>query len=208
MRKSFLIVVFGLILLANTIPASTSQQDQTERTVTVQPIRSVPKDKRWALIIGIDKYEDSSITPLSGADNDARSLRDALVRYCGFDKEQIITLTSDSSTDLQPKRANILTRLANLRNVVPPDGFLIVSYSGHGIERNGNAFLLPMDVRGINDASLLEDTAISIKRVTDYIRTTGTKQLMVMIDACRNDPAAGKGDADNQLTTGFADGFD
>src|SRR5690348_14104761 len=45
--------------------------------------------KRWALLIGVDQYEDSNITPLRGAANDARSLKDTLVKYAGFPADQV-----------------------------------------------------------------------------------------------------------------------
>jgi len=42
------------------------------------------ESKRWALVIGVDKYTDPQISPLKGSDNDARLIADALVRYAGF----------------------------------------------------------------------------------------------------------------------------
>jgi uncharacterized caspase-like protein len=46
-------------------------------------------------VIGVDKYSDPQISPLKGADNDARTLSDALVRYAGFPEDQVILLATD-----------------------------------------------------------------------------------------------------------------
>src|SRR5688572_19451058 len=78
-----------------------------------------PVSKRWALIVGVDQYEDKQITPLNAASNDATALADAFVRYAGFPKEQVIVLASNQSPERQPSRGNMLLRLANLSRLVP-----------------------------------------------------------------------------------------
>lgn len=175
----------------------------------VEPVRALPSTaKRWALIIGVDQYEDGGISGLNGASNDAQSLRDALVKYAGFPEDQIILLASDQSPTHQPRQRNILRSLSRLRRLVPQDGLLLVAFSGHGIERSGRAYLLPSDAEMSNDVNMLEETAISVERMKSDIRATGVKQVFLLIDACRTDPEAGRGIGDNLLTPAFTRGFD
>jgi hypothetical protein len=47
------------------------------------------------LVIGVDKHADPQISLVKGADNDARSLSDALVRYAGSRQDQKILLSTD-----------------------------------------------------------------------------------------------------------------
>ena len=115
------------------------------------------KAKRWALIIGVDQYTDPQIGPLRGAANDANLLADALARYAGFPLDQIIVLATDQPVERQPTRLNILRRLSNLASIVPVDGLLLVSFAGHGIERAGQAYLLPSDAQVSDDVSFLEE---------------------------------------------------
>jgi len=178
--------------------AKASQGDQ----INVLPVKS----KRWALIIGVDKYVDGQISSLKGAANDARMLADALVRYAGFPQDQVIVLSTDQPTERQPTRVNILRRLSNLTAAVPKDALLLVSFAGHGMERGGQAFLLPSDAQISDSISFLEDTAISVTRMKDLIKTTGVGQVMVLLDACRNDPG-GRADAPNPLTQAYMRGF-
>src|SRR5687768_3351132 len=70
--------------------------------------------KRFALVIGVDKYQDKQITTLGGAANDAKALSDALVRYAGFPADQVILLASDEPEERQPTRGNIIRRLSNM----------------------------------------------------------------------------------------------
>jgi tetratricopeptide (TPR) repeat protein len=170
-------------------------------------VNSLPVSaKRWALVIGVDKYMDPQISPLKGSDNDARLIADALVRYAGFPQDQVILLSTTQPMERQPTRVNILRRLSNLSTAVPKDGLLLISFAGHGMERGGQAFLLPSDSQISDQVSFLEETAISLNRVKDRIKETGVGQVVVLLDACRNDPG-GRADAPNALTTAYTSAF-
>lgn len=165
------------------------------------------KQKRYALVIGVDKYtSDTQITTLGGASNDARSLADALVRYAGFPADQVILLASDQPAERQPTRGQILRRLSNLASVVPKDGLLLFSFAGHGMERGGQAFLLPSDAQAGDDPVLLEQTAINVLNIRDWVKKSGVRQVLLILDACRNDPG-GRAEADNPLTQTYTRGF-
>ena len=173
----------------------------------VEQVKTLPVGtKRWALIIGVDKYQDPQISPLKGSDNDARLIADALIRYAGFPQDQVILLATNQPLERQPTRVNILRRLSNLSTAVPKDGLLLVSFAGHGMERSGHAFLLPSDAQISDQISFLEETAISINRVKERIKETGVGQVVVLLDACRNDPG-GRADAPNQLSAAYTNVF-
>jgi hypothetical protein len=166
-------------------------------------VKSWPsKAKRWALIIGVDQYRDGQINALKGSVNDAHTLADALVRYAGFPQDQVIVLTTDQPDERQPTRINILTYLSNLVSLVPKDGLLLFSFAGHGIERDGQAYLIPSDARLSRDVSLLEESAVSVTRMHDRIKNIGVGQVIVFLDACRNDPG-GRANAPNNMTAAY-----
>ena len=179
--------------------ANTSAQADQIKTLPVST-------KRWALVIGVDKYLDPQISPLKGSDNDARLIADALVRYAGFPQDQVILLATNQPVERQPTRVNILRRLSNLSTAVPKDGLLLVSFAGHGMERGGQAFLLPADAQISDQISFLEETAISMTRVKQWIKETGVGQVVVLLDACRNDPG-GRADAPNPLSNAYTNAF-
>jgi hypothetical protein len=162
--------------------------------------------KRYAIVIGVDQYADTQITTLGGASNDAKALAKALTQYAGFPAEQVTLLASDQPAERQPTRGNILRRLSNLAAVIPRDGLLLLSFAGHGIERGGQAFLLPSDSQVSNDVDLLEQTAINVSQIKDRIKKIGVPQVLLILDACRNDPV-GRANADNPLTAAYTRGF-
>src|SRR5713101_2380580 len=187
--------------------ATATTTTQSRQLQQIEPVTAWPsKGKRWALVIGVDKYGDPQISPLKGSDNDARMLADALVRYAGFPQDQVILLSTDQPAERQSTRVNILRRLSNLASAVPKDGLLLVSFAGHGMERAGQAYLLPSDAQISDQISFLEETAISVNRVKERIRETGVSQVVVLLDACRNDPG-GRADAPNPLSNAYVNAF-
>jgi hypothetical protein len=198
-----------LVLVAAVVTLSaTTTSAQPGRGLNVSgPIKSLPAAaKRYAIVVGVDQYADTQITTLGGASNDAKALASALIQYAGFPSEQVTLLSSDQPVERQPTRGNILRRLSNLAAVIPTDGLLLVSFAGHGIERGGQAFLLPSDSQVSNDVDLLEQTAINVSQIKDRIKKIGVSQVLLILDACRNDPV-GRANADNPLTAAYTRGF-
>lgn len=206
--RAFLIfaVLAALVVLPFFIRVE-AQRQRDNRALVVQEVKELPaKAKRYALVIGVNEYQDEQISRLSGATNDAKALADALVRYAGFPSDQVILLASDQPRQRQPNRGNILQYLSNLRGVVPEDGLLVVSFAGHGIERGGRGFLCPSDARIGGSIAWLESTGVAVDTVREWIRETGVKQVLIILDACRNDPS-GRGGEENRLTDSFAQRF-
>lgn len=163
------------------------------------------KEKRWALIVGIDDYE-KDISTLKGAVNDAKALKNVLVNYAGFPESQIILLTSDSTDeDYRPKKENILVALNELISKIPEDGLLLFSFSGHGISVGNQAFLIPSNGRITKNQTLLKNLAIDVSEIRNAIQEIKVKQVLMLLDACRNEP--GKGDTPNPLTDAYKKGF-
>jgi formylglycine-generating enzyme required for sulfatase activity len=193
--------------------ASDARQDRgraaaagADRTLRLPSVSSLPAGgKRYAVLVGVDEYDDQQFTTLKGAANDARALADALARFAGFPRENIVVLATGEAR--APTRPNIIDALSNVRGVVPSDGLLLVSFSGHGIERGGRAFLLPSDARA-SSLDVLEQTAVPVAEVRRYVERAGAQQVVVLLDACRNDPTAGRSAADVPHSRAFEFSFD
>src|SRR4030088_3493128 len=152
--KSPTISTLLLLILVGTVTIHVRGQkvDRGLRVGSSDGVKVLPGSaKRYALIVGVDQYADTQITTLGGASNDAKTLANALIQYAGFPSEQVTLLASDQPVERQPTRGNILRRLSNMAAVVPPDGLLLLSFAGHGIERSGQAFLLPSDAQVSDD---------------------------------------------------------
>jgi hypothetical protein len=203
--------VIGLLFIVGVTAVDAQNNRSTQKGLDALPdgeVKNLPeKGKRWALIIGINKYEKSkSISPLIGAENDALALKGALKEYAGFPENQIVLMTTGTQDDsLKPTRGNILTQLSRITDKVGEDGLFLFAFSGHGISTpDGQAFLLPSDADMIPRLFYLVDSAVAVKRIQDYINDSHIKQVIVLLDACRNVPRQGaKGNDATPMTEGF-----
>lgn len=75
------------------------------------------------------------------------------------------------------------------------------------MERDRRAYLLPSDAQVNGDLALLEQTAINADVIRDWIHQTGIGQVVLILDACRNNPSEGRGDARKPLTEAYTRGF-
>ena len=202
MGRVFEAVVFLGLLLGVSSSGLALFQNRPE-TVTDLPLPSV----RYAILIGVEKYDDVNIPPLTGPANDVEQMKEGLEIYAGFDEGNIFVLTTSPAANT-PTRSHILTSLSRIRNMVPTNGLLLFMFSGHGVSKGDIAYLLPSDAHQTDDVELLADTALPIDLIRQRIAATGVKQAIVFLDACRNGLESSKGEGDNPLTKAFKDEFD
>jgi hypothetical protein len=197
-----------IALLGGRSDTTWAQVTSAGRGVDVRPVNALPsKERRWALLIGVDNYS-KDISPLYGSVNDARALRQALIAYAGCPPDHIILLTSDATdADLIPNRGNILDALDQLSRQVPQNGLLLFSFSGHGVSLGADAFLVPADGRIYQNPELMRERSIDVQRLKQAIVSTGVKQVVMFLDACRNEPLRARGDRPNPLTEAYKRGF-
>jgi hypothetical protein len=200
MKSKVFILCFTILLIFSQIVFG-QEKGVGNRNVSKLPA----KEKRWALIVGIDKYE-RDVSTLQGAVNDAKALKNVLINYAGFPENQIILLTSDATDpDQLPKKENILVALNEMISKVPEGGLLLFSFSGHGVSVGNQAFLIPSNGRITKNQTLLKNLAIDVSEIRNAIQEIKVKQVLMLLDACRNEP--GKGDTPNLLTDAYKNGF-
>ena len=77
---------------------------------------------RWAIVIGVNDYQDTSIPKLRFCVADARLVYDVLHKRAGFSTKRMLLMTDDIPrfSDM-PTRANILRRLGDFLSFAKPD---------------------------------------------------------------------------------------
>ena len=140
---------------------------------------------RWALIVGVDEYQDRAITPLSGAVADARAIRDALIAYADFPDSQAFLLVSDGSA--KPTKPAIFEKLADIRRAAQPGDLMLLYFAGHGVEVDGQRYMLTYDAQCCS-AGAIKSSAFLAVQLMQELETIKVAHRIVMVDACRNDP--------------------
>ena len=136
--------------------------------------------KRLAIVMGNSNYQSARLPHLANADNDARRLSESLKRL-NFD---VLTGTDLSSEGFAKLFQQADGKLATASAV-------LIFYAGHGVQLQGENFLLPVDTP---DAQNLEQLTAHAIRLNDVISRFASRerQTFIFLDACRNNPV-GKG---------------
>jgi len=142
---------------------------------------------KYAVIIGISKYQNKNIKSLNYASDDAESIYQVLIdpNGGGFLKENVMLLVDEQAT-----REVIMRTIGEwLPNQVGSDDMVMLFYCGHGgaefdpsgEEPDGNSkYLIPYDA---NPDSLFS-TAILNSTITVMLNRIRSNQIVFLIDSC------------------------
>ena len=135
-------------------------------------------DNSYALIIGIDKYEN--VQPLNYAVKDAESIQDILVNTFDFPEGNITLLKNEEAT-----KQSIIEAFADITTKVEDNDRVLIYFAGHGetmdLPDGGEmGYLLPVDG---NDESLYV-SSIGMAELKNISLMSKAKHLLYLIDAC------------------------
>jgi len=132
--------------------------------------------KAYAVVIGIEKYYNSSIKGVQFARADAAAFRDVLVQKFGVDPSNITMLLDESAhkTEIEGRTKYTIAGLEK------EDQFYFF-YAGHGMWAHGTNRLTTWDTQPIN----FDDTTIDVDSVLlKPLRNSACKKSAIFIDAC------------------------
>jgi len=134
-------------------------------------------ENRLALVIGQSAYK--SVPALPNPANDAKAVSQ-LLTDSGF------TVTSASDLSQEQMRASI-SDFAGQVAAKGSDTVALVFYAGHGLQIDGENYLVPVDV----DVKREADIPIQAVRLNDILNTLASvpsRMRILLLDACRNNP--------------------
>jgi uncharacterized caspase-like protein len=134
-------------------------------------------ENRVALVIGQSNYR--AVVPLPNPANDARAMSQ-LLGNAGFEVTDAADL---SQNEMREKVGDFAAKVA----AKGPDTVALVFYAGHGLQIDGENFLVPVDV----DPKRETDIPLQAIRLNDVLNTltsVPSKTRILLLDACRNNP--------------------
>src|SRR3954471_24008623 len=138
---------------------------------------SASAESRLALVIGQSAYR--SVPALPNPANDARAVTQMLTDS-GFE----VSTAADLS---QGQMREAVSDFAGKVAAKGVDTVALVFYAGHGLQIDGENFLVPIDIDPKREA----DIPIQAVRLNDILNTltsVPSKMRILMLDACRNNP--------------------
>lgn len=142
-------------------------------------------EQRYAIIVGINKYQDLRIPSLSYATDDATSIKQLLIEKFNYKEENIRLFLDENAT-----KENITSAMYALSEV-SRNSQLLFYFAGHGqtVELSGGGemgALLPYDV----DRDRLLFTGIRMNEIRDITNVIAAKHQLFLVDACYGGLAA------------------
>ena len=83
-------------------------------------------------------------------------------------------------------RSQLTKALREFQELADKADWAVVFYAGHGIEINGQNYLIPVDAQLATDRDA-DDEAVPLAKIVDRIHKARKLQV-VILDACRNNP--------------------
>jgi Caspase domain len=149
--------------------------------------------KRVALVIGNNAYEN--VPALQKAVNDSEAISQELAKL-GFD-----VVSAENVGRRAMSRA-----LVELESKIESGDTALIYFAGHGFAVDGTNYLLPVDVpaAGPGEEGLVRDASFAANGLSDRLQEKGAATVILILDACRDNPFALKGKRSIGLTRGLA----
>jgi hypothetical protein len=142
------------------------------------------KDRRIALVIGNSRY--AHVETLENPANDAKAMEEKL-RALGFDVY--------AGTDLS--LADFRQLSGKFQEEAKSASAALIYYSGHGFQFQGQNFVVPIDA-SLKSKEAIETETIKLNDLIAGVQSRD-RQVLVFLDACRNNPLPAAQRKDNGL---------
>ena len=172
--------------ITQTLPGATAAQKYTSITIHDDAARDRSVSNKWAIVIGVSNFKDSSIN-LKYAAKDATDFRNFLVTQENFPADHVQLITDADAT-----KANIMSKLGDgwLGKKAGKDDLVVVYVSSHGSaaqEEVGVNFLVAYDT----DKEKLVSTGLPMQWLTKIIQEqVHSNRVVVILDVCHSGSAA------------------
>jgi TPR repeat protein len=142
--------------------------------------------ERYALLVGIQKYDDPKFEPIEYTERDMTDLA-AVLEKAGYNVTVMTDSTGLKDKALEPTKANIDKSLKVILDKAHPEDLILVAFAGHGLrlENKPGDFICPKDAKPSDESS---SSMISLESLCEKLGSRTEAAKILLIDACRNSP--------------------
>ena len=144
-----------------------------------------PIRDKWAIVVGVGTFKDSSVRPLTLATKDARDLTTLITNAeVGRFRRENVRMLLDGEATLQ----NIRTAIGWVRERADRDDLLLLYFASHGSPReldpNGVSYILTNDTDTTDVATLYGTSLQMIDLVENISRDIRAARVVLVLDTC------------------------
>ena len=160
--KTFLLLTIAIFLI---LPKAGQSEDSRGLKAT--------EERRTALVIGNADYP---IAPLGNPVNDAQDMAEQL-RASNFEVNLLTNVD----------RKQMVLAIRKFGKDIKKGGAGLFYYAGHGIQINGENFMIPIDAEPEEEHEVPLES-VGVQRILGYMDSADNALNIVILDACRNNP--------------------
>lgn len=179
-------LILNMVLAILPEPAFSQDLQTASGQTPVEPLKDPnrPIRDKWAVVVGIGKFQNSKIPSLKFATKDARDFYNYLINDARFSRDHVRLLL-----DEQASQRRILSEVGSkfLARLAKEDDLIVLFFSTHGSPSQ-------LDVRGTNyivahdsDPDDLFVSGIEMQKILDSIsRRVLSDRVLLILDACHS----------------------
>lgn len=171
---------------AAALTAARASADRSAEVIDVDvklPRGVVPNPDAVAVVIGNRSYRKAGLPDVKYAHNDARVIKEYLVRTLGFDEANILYVEDATAAVFNEIFGNSERHTGRLFSYVKPDvSEVFVYYSGHGAPdiSSANAFFVPVDA----DPSYVAISGYPLELLYRNLGKLPARRFTIVLDTC------------------------
>lgn len=135
-----------------------------------------PQGKAYALIFGVEKYEDPGFGSVTYAERDATEVANALLDL-GYDAADVTVILNEKAT-----KTTIEYEITELAHRATKDDTVLFFFAGHGYTYGGENFLVATDSR----RGGIPKTFVSLRDMFEAFAGSHCAQVMFFLDCCHS----------------------
>jgi len=172
---AWMMLVFSFATHAQEIEGTSNPVRVTFRSKSsIADTESSKSRRNYALLIGVQEYQDPAIVSLSEPLKDANQLKEILISQYMFDSADVTTVANPTFEELN-------VTFDELSHRITPNDNLVIFYAGHGFfdEKTNIGYWLPSDAQEKNRARWFRNSAL-----VENIGAINSKHTLLIADAC------------------------
>ncbi|GAA4832824.1 hypothetical protein GCM10023331_17600 [Algivirga pacifica] len=134
----------------------------------------VEEMKYYALIIGVQDYQDQGIQDLEHPLRDAEDMKNTLVNHYTFEEENITVVSNPTRSELIQAFDGLMSKVRDIDNV-------LIFYAGHGYwdSKKEVGYWLPVDAHPKSSSNWFSNS-----RLKEYLKGLPAQHTLLVTDAC------------------------
>ena len=145
--------------------------DKRLSAATIDATRPVRTD-RWAIVVGVQSYRDTFLSPLRYSIRNAKHVRQALVSRYAFSEDRILMLLDESRDEMRNKIIELLA------NAAAPTQVLMYVSSHAYVDTDGSVYLAGSDF----SFDEMAETGLSLDWLVEQLEACRSKDKILLLD--------------------------